>query len=85
MNINEFIEKYYRHNPNGHYFDHGALKFFGERLSKMRVLKHTVEVVDVWGEKHTCYCVSKWSSNYPGGARRTYVYFDATTFKDVVV
>lgn len=50
MNINEFVREYYRHNPNGHYFDNSTLKFFGECRSKMRVFKRTVEVVDVWGE-----------------------------------
>ena len=85
MEIKELIKEYYRHNPDGHYFDHGALKFFGECRSKMRGFKRTVEIVDVSGEKHTCYVVSKWSRNYPGGARRTYVYFDTTTFRDGVV
>lgn len=85
MNINDFIKEYYRHNPNGHYFDGSTLKFFGECRSKMRVFKRTVEVVDVQGEKHTCYCVSKWSSKHPCGARRTYAYFDTSTFEDVIV
>ena len=85
MNIYILIDKYYEHNPKGHYFDPKTLKIFGECISKMHVYKRPVEVVDVRGEKHTCYVVSKWSSNYPGGARRTYAYFDTTTFKDIIV
>ena len=85
MEIKEFIKEYYRHNPRGHYFDRKTLKIFGECVSKMRVFKRAVEVVDVSGEKHMCYVVSKWSSNYPGGARRTYAYFDTTTFRGVIV
>ena len=85
MHINDFIKEYYRRNPSGHYFDYGTLKFFGECRSKMRILKRTVEITDSCGEKHTCYRLSKWSSNYPGGGRRTYAYFDTTTFTDVIV
>ena len=85
MEIKEFIKEYYRHNPDGHYFDCGTLKFFGECRSKMRILKRVAEVTDTRGAKHTCYCLSKWSSRYPNGRRRTYAYFDTSTFENVIV
>ena len=28
-NINQLISEYYRKNPEGHFFDHDTLKFFG--------------------------------------------------------
>lgn len=66
--------------PDGHYFDNDTLKYFGERLSEMRVLKDTIEITDECGNKHTCYVLSKFSRKYPTGARRTYDYFDVDTF-----
>lgn len=42
-NMRSFIADYYEKNPTGHYFDPGTLKFFGERLSDMRINK-TIEV-----------------------------------------
>jgi hypothetical protein len=46
----------------------------------MRVLKSTVEITDISGKKHICYTLSKYSRNYPTGAKRTYAYFDVDTF-----
>jgi hypothetical protein len=42
-NIDEFIKAYYTKNPEGHYFDQETLKFFGERVSEMRLLKKTAK------------------------------------------
>lgn len=67
-----------------HYFDADTLKFFGERMSDMRVMAGTVKVTDYLGMVHECYKLSKLSRKYPGGARRTYDYFDATTFERVL-
>lgn len=77
---------YYRTHPTGHFFDPDTLKFFGERPSEMRLLKDTVSVTDVCGEKHECYVVS--SVQRPGPPlrkRRKYHYFDVATFEDVPV
>jgi hypothetical protein len=82
--INEFIREYYRKNPRGHYFDRDTLKFFGERISDMRILKDTIKVKDVLGEEHEAYVVSRLQRKYPGGARRTYAYFDVNTLEDIV-
>ena len=85
MTVYGLIQRYYEHNPNGHYFDSDTLRFFGERISEMRVLKDTVKIKSAGGEEHECYCLSKRSRKYPGGPRRTYAYFDITTFEDVIV
>ena len=83
--INELISAYYRKNPSGHYFDHDTLKFFGERVSDMRLLKGTVKVKDVCGEEHEAYCISRLQRKYPGGPRRTYAYFDIETLDDIII
>ena len=82
--VYELRNMYYEKHPNGHYFDHDTLKFFGETISTMRLLKGTVMVTDVCGEKHECYLVSKLSKNYPTGKKRTYAYFDVETLDDVI-
>ena len=83
MTTNKLIREYYKHNPEGHYFDYDTLKWFGESRSTMNVLKKTVEVTDSLDEVHTCYVLSKLSKKYPGGPRRTYAYFDIKTFEDI--
>ena len=75
---------YYRTHPNGHFFDHDTLKFFGESMSSMRLLKGKAVIKDLLGEEHTCYVLSKLSRNYPGGPRRTYAYFDVKTLDDII-
>lgn len=69
-----------------HFFDSDTLKFFGERLSDMRLLKGTAEVTDVCGEKHTCYIVSATRRRNWSGPCKPYVYhhcFDTTTFRHI--
>jgi hypothetical protein len=41
-----------------HFFDHDTLKFFGESLSRMRLLKTKQVVTDILGKKHTCYVIA---------------------------
>ena len=77
-NIHEFIRHYNKVN-GGHFFDHDTLKFFGETRSSMRVYKGTYEITDICGNAHTCYKISTYQRKYPGGARRTYKYFDVAT------
>ena len=84
-NINEFIRAYYKKNPEGHYFDPETLKFFGERVSDMRLLKKTVKIKDILGVEHEAYVISRLQRNYPGGARRTYAYFDVNTLNDIII
>jgi hypothetical protein len=71
---------------NSHFFDHDTLKFFGERMSEMQVLKRTVIITDICDEKHECYVLSvKRHKNWNGACRAYtyYHYFDINTF-DVV-
>lgn len=82
--VYSLINAYYNAHPHGHYFDRETLKFFGERISEMRVLKGTVEITDICGNKHICYILSKYSRKHPLGARRTYTYFDIETLDDVI-
>jgi hypothetical protein len=83
MTISDLVREYYRHNPDGHFFDRETLKYFGETLSTMRVLKDTVTFNDYCGNPHTCYVVSRLQKKFPGGPRRSLAYFDTTTFDDI--
>lgn len=76
---------YYGKHPDGHYFDHDTLKWFGERMSEMRLLKGTKTVTDISGEEHECYVLSSLQRKYPGGPRRKYTYFDVETLDDVML
>ena len=80
-NIHSFIADYYEKYPNGRYFGRDALKFFGERLSEMRVYKATVVKKDSRGKKHECYVISRLQRKHPNGPTRTLAYFDVDTFE----
>ena len=70
-----------------HFFDADTLKFFGERLSDMRLLKGTVAITDICDEKHECYCVSVKRRKNAFGPCKPYThyhYFDANTFRHVI-
>ena len=84
-NINELVRAYYDKHPRGHYFDHDTLKFFGERISDMRLSKDTVTITDISGDVHEAYVVSRLQRKYPGGSRRTLAYFDTTTLDDIII
>lgn len=83
LSVYELIREYQRHNPNGHYFDHDTLKFFGERISEMRVLKGTFTITDLSGTPHECYMLSSLQRKNPAGPKRHYEYFDVNTFDSV--
>lgn len=70
--------------PNSHFFDKKTLKFFGETLSTMRLLKDKLTVTDSSGEKHTCYVLSSRQRLYNGKTRRFYHYFDENTLEHVI-
>lgn len=84
-NVYQLKSAYEDANPRGHYFDEDTLKFFGERLSDMSVLKSMRRITDSCGEKHDCYVLSKVSHNFFGKKVRTYGYFDKDTLKDIAV
>lgn len=74
---------YYQKHPNGHFFDQRTLKFFGETMSSMRLLKDNIIITDCMGEQHVCYILSSLQRKHPCGPRRTYHYFDIKTLDDV--
>lgn len=77
-------DAYYQKRPNGHFFDEATLKFFGETMSSMRVLKEKATITDCMGEKHVCYVLSSLQKKHPCGPRRKYHYFDIETMDDVI-
>lgn len=77
------IGAYQQKHPNGHFFDSDTLRFFGERISEMRLLKGTTEVTDSLGQVHTCYCLSSLQRKHPIGPRRKYHFFDVETLDDI--
>ena len=81
-NIHSFINDY-NEKQHGHYFDRETLKFFGERLSDMRILKNIVVREDYQGKKHDCYVISRLQRNHPNGPRRTLAYFDIETLEEI--
>lgn len=46
ISVYQLRKMYLEKHPNGHYFDSDTLKFFGESISTMSVLKNTCEVTD---------------------------------------
>ena len=64
-----------------YYFSDDTLKFFGERLSDMYILKKTAKVKDYLGVTHECYVLSKISKDYRGKKVRKYDYFDIHTLE----
>ena len=48
--LESFIAEYYRHNPDGHYFDPEMLKYFGEDKALMRVINRAMTLAtDMFG------------------------------------
>lgn len=82
--VHGLIDAYKTKRPDGHFFDHDTLKFFGERISEMRLLKNRETVTDVSGEKHECYVLSSLQRKNPLGPRRKYTYFDVETLDMVI-
>ena len=68
------------------FFNPDTLKFFGERLSDMRLLKTKAIITDCMDNKHTCYIVSAIRRKNAFGHCRPYThhhYFDIETFHHV--
>lgn len=84
MTVGELIYEYEKYNPNGYFFDRDTLKFFGERVSEMRILKGTTLVKDYSGKEHWCYVLSTLQRNHPCGARRCYAFFDRGTYEEII-
>ncbi len=84
MTIYGLKDRHEGKHPSSHFFDPDTLRFFGERLSEMRVLKAVETITSAGGEKHECYCVSSLQRKAPGGPRRKYHYFDINTFEHII-
>lgn len=70
--------------PKSHFFDPGTLRFFGETISSMRLLK-TLATVKTWsGGRVECYVLSARQRRPDGKTVRVYHYFDTNTLADVV-
>ncbi len=70
--------------PDSHFFDRDTLKFFGERLSSMRLLKSRPAIKDCMGEEHECYCLSSPQRTPLGNRRMHYFYFDVNTLEEII-
>lgn len=84
MTVYELKAMHEEKHPKSHFFDPDTLKFFGETLSTMRVLKYPAEIKDISGETHECYVLSKRSRKFDDRYYRTYAYFDTTTLEQVI-
>ena len=83
MTVLELMKKHKAAHKDSHFFDDDTLKFFGERISEMKIEKDTVTIIDYCGKEHQCYVLSSYQRKYPTGARRVQFYFDVDTFDTV--
>lgn len=83
MDVYELKRLHLQNHPLSHFFDTETLKFFGESMSRMYVLKGTVKIFDYLGDPHECYVLSKQGKNLLGQKMRTYAYFDTKTFEEI--
>ena len=84
MEVYQLIREYYRNEPDGHFFDRQTLKWFGERISEMRVLKGTRKIKDYRGNEHEVYVLSSLQRNHPIKPTRAYHYFDTEPFQIII-
>ena len=85
MTVYGLMQEHKRRFPSSHFFDAETLRFFGERLSEMRVLRGVVTVKDISGHDRRAYVLSSRQRKAPGGPRRKYHFFDAETFDNIVM
>lgn len=82
ITLNQLIKEYEKR--NNCYFEPKTLKFWGEKLSDMRILKDTVIKKDFQGNKHHCVVLSKISKDFYGKPYRNYDYFDIDTLNRII-
>lgn len=79
MDARTLIRLHRKYQPDSHFFSKETLRFFGERISEMRVLKGTVTI-----DGHECWMLSSRQRNAPEGVKqRRYHYFDINTLEVV--
>ncbi len=86
MSIYEF-KRLYEKKHKDYMFSDDTLKFFGESLSRMRVLKNKKIIKDCLGIEHNCYVVASVRTIY--GFQRCkpythYIYFDDKTLTHII-
>ena len=69
--------------PDSHFFDDKTLRFFGETMSSMRLLKNHAVIKDVMGQSHECYVLSSSQKPPFGNRHRVCHYFDTETLEQV--
>ena len=70
-----------------YFFSHDTLKFFGETLSRMRLLKNKVSITDYRGDKHSCYVIAATRTKNAFGHCKPYThyhYFDDETYQRIL-
>lgn len=82
ITLNQLIKEYEKR--NNCYFKKETLKFWGERLSDMYILKDTVIKKDMQGQEHECLVLSKISKDFFGKPYRNYDYFDIDTLNRII-
>ena len=82
ITLNQLVEEYEKR--NNCYFKKETLKFWGERLSDMYILKDTVKKCDYQGNIHECVVLSKISKDFSGKPYRNYDYFDIDTLNRII-
>jgi len=69
--------------PGSHFFNPDTLRFFGETLSSMRLLKGHTVVKDMTGRNHECYVLVTTQKPPFGKRHRVYHYFDIETLEQI--
>lgn len=89
QNINSFYEfkRLYENKHKDYMFSSDTLKFFGEALSRMRLLKTKAIKKDYMGNEHTCYVIASTRTKNAFGSCRpytSYLYFDEKTLDRII-
>lgn len=82
ITLKQLIQEYEKRNSP--YFDKKTLKFWGEKISDMKILKDTVIKKDFQSNKHECIVLSKISKDFYGNSYRNYDYFDIDTLDRII-
>lgn len=76
ITVNQLIRMHEMYYPDSAFFRKSRLKFFGERISDMRILKNTINI-----DGQECYVLSTLQRNAPSGKERRHFYFDVKTYE----
>lgn len=85
MTVGSLIYNHNKTHPLSNYFSLETLKFFGERISEMRVLKRKTCISDSTGKLHYCYVLSSLQRNSPNSNKRKYTYIDESTYDIITI